>query len=200
MVPRHRGDLRAAARRAAAAVARRLAGGAAAGTARACPLGLVGRRSEEVFAKRRERGAKGQINSLRYCAPAVEAAWAELRELQGPARREPPAETPVSERLAALAAALPAGLAEREEWARPPAGAARRRAEAVEASLRRLDEELLASVEGGLAADDSRAARREVEAILAGLARPLSRPRSCEALRGQLRAAAPAPASAGCRC
>jgi hypothetical protein len=71
------------------------------------PLDLVRSTLEEVFAKRKERGAKGRISSLRYCAPAVEAAWADLRELTAPARR---AEAPAFEaapRLAALAASLP---------------------------------------------------------------------------------------------
>ena len=45
------------------------------------PLALVKRTLEEVFAKRKERGAQGKISSLRYCAPAVEAAWADLREI-----------------------------------------------------------------------------------------------------------------------
>jgi hypothetical protein len=70
------------------------------------PLDLVRSTLEEVFAKRKERGAKGKISSLRYCAPAVEAAWADLRELTAPARR---AEAPAFEaapRLAALAASL----------------------------------------------------------------------------------------------
>ncbi len=59
---------------------------------RGVPLDLVARTMEELFAKRRERGAQGRINSLRYCAPAVEAAWEELRELTAPAiarRRRP---------------------------------------------------------------------------------------------------------------
>ncbi len=71
------------------------------------PLDLVRSTLEEVFAKRKERGAKGRISSLRYCAPAVEAAWADLRELTAPAHR---AEAPAFEvvpRLAALAASLP---------------------------------------------------------------------------------------------
>src|SRR4029077_879820 len=51
------------------------------------PLDLLRRTLEEVFAKRQERGAKGKVNSLRYCAPAVEAAWSDLRELTAPGQR-----------------------------------------------------------------------------------------------------------------
>src|SRR5436305_902597 len=76
------------------------------------PLDVVRSTLEEVFAKRKERGAKGRLSSLRYCAPAVEAAWADLRELSAPARR-------------AEAAALPAAPA-----ARPGRAAARAQAHA----------------------------------------------------------------------
>src|SRR5262249_60194670 len=51
------------------------------------PLDLVRGSLEEVFAKRKERGAKGKISSLRCCAPAVAAAWAGLRELAAPGPR-----------------------------------------------------------------------------------------------------------------
>lgn len=74
------------------------------------PVDLVKRTLAEVFEKRKERGAKGKISSLRYCAPAVEAAWAELQDLTAPGRR---AEAPAFEippRLAALSAALPSEL------------------------------------------------------------------------------------------
>src|SRR5436305_4453642 len=71
------------------------------------PLDLVRSTLEEVFAKRKERGAKGKISSLRYCAPAVEAAWADLRELTAPGHRVPAPDFAGAPRLAALAAALP---------------------------------------------------------------------------------------------
>src|SRR3954452_7927036 len=51
------------------------------------PLDLVRRTLVGVFARRTERGAKGTISSLRYCAPAVEAAWTDLKELTGPGQR-----------------------------------------------------------------------------------------------------------------
>src|SRR6185295_8253086 len=78
------------------------------------PLDLLRRTLAEVFARRKERGAKGRISSLRYCAPAVEAAWAELRELTAPGERlAAPAFDP-SLRLRALAASLPPELAGRD--------------------------------------------------------------------------------------
>ena len=71
------------------------------------PLELVRRALEEVFARRRERGAKGRISSLRYCAPAVEAAWTERSELTAPGSRVAAEAFDAASRLAALAAALP---------------------------------------------------------------------------------------------
>lgn len=71
------------------------------------PLDLVRRVLEEVFAKRKERGTKGRINSLRYCAPAVEAAWADLRELTVPGERDEAAPLDIPARLRNLAAAVP---------------------------------------------------------------------------------------------
>lgn len=71
------------------------------------PLELVRRALEEVFARRRERGAKGRISSLRYCAPAVEAAWTEHSELAAPGSRVEAEVFDAASRLAALAAALP---------------------------------------------------------------------------------------------
>src|SRR5215475_13765984 len=76
------------------------------------PLDLVRRTLEEVFAKRKERGAKGKISSLRYCAPAVEAAWEELRELTAPGERSEAPAFEIRPRLAALATALPRSFPE----------------------------------------------------------------------------------------
>src|SRR6185295_3536233 len=73
------------------------------------PLDLVRRTLAEVFARRKERDAKGKISSLRYCAPAVDAAWEEVRELTAPGRRVEAPAFEVPPRLAALAAAWPAG-------------------------------------------------------------------------------------------
>ena len=150
------------------------------------PLPLVVATLEEVFAKRRERDATGRINSLRYCAPAVDAAWAEGRELQGPPRRAAVTETPVAERLAALADALPEGLAARGEW-RDRVLALAGPAEAVEQALRALDDELMAAAEAALPSDARERLADEVEAILEGL-RDRFPAGELETLRAQLRA------------
>ena len=149
------------------------------------PLSLVVATLQDVFAKRRERGATGRINSLRYCAQAVDAAWAEVRELQGPGRRAVGGETPVAERLVALAEALPAELARREEW-KSRLLALSGPAEAVEQALRGLDDELLAAATASLRAVDRERVDGEVGSILAGL-RDRFPEGELEALRAQLR-------------
>lgn len=125
------------------------------------PLDLVRKALEEVFAKRKERGARGRISSLRYCAPAVEAAWAELRELTAPGERlEAPAFDP-SLRLQSLSAALPPELAGRDGLSArivaltgdPPE---------IEEKLATLDQEMLAAAAASL----DKAARSEVEAAV----------------------------------
>ena len=119
------------------------------------PLDLIGRVLEEVFARRKERGTKGKINSLRYCAPAVEAAWADLRELTAPGERTEADPLDVAARLGNLAAAVPAGFAGRVL-------ALQGDAPSVEAALSALDREMLAASAGSLAPD----LREEVEAAV----------------------------------
>lgn len=119
------------------------------------PLDLVGRVLEEVFAKRKERGTKGKINSLRYCAPAVEAAWTDLRELTAPGERSEAAPLDIPGRLRNLAAVVPAAFAAR-------VAALHGDAPSVEAALSALDREMLAASSASLA----RELREEVEAAV----------------------------------
>ena len=126
------------------------------------PLDLVGRVLEEVFAKRRERGTKGKINSLRYCAPAVEAAWADLRELTVPGERSEAAPLDIPGRLRSLAAALPAAFAERVL-------ALQGDAPSVEAALSALDREMLAAAAASLAPELKEEVSASVEKTLAAL-------------------------------
>lgn len=125
------------------------------------PLDLVRRALEEVFAKRKERGAKGKISSLRYCASAVEAAWSDLRELTAPGERLEAPAFDASSRLQALAAALPAELAGREALAARIVSQAGDPQE-IEEALAVLDREMLAAVAASLEA----ALRGEVEAAV----------------------------------
>ncbi|HEX9941752.1 MAG TPA: hypothetical protein VGG03_07035 [Thermoanaerobaculia bacterium] len=132
------------------------------------PLGLVRRALEEVFARRKERGAKGRISSLRYCAPAVEAAWAELRDLTAPGHRAEAPAFEVPPRLASLAAALPGDLPNRETLA------ARIIAldgdpQEVEDRLSALDREMLAAAAAGLDEETLAEVGSAVEKTLASL-------------------------------
>ena len=106
------------------------------------PLELVRSTLGEVFARRKERGSKGKISSLRYCAPAVEAAWADLKELTAPGHRVEAPAFEVAPRLAALAAALPAGLSGRETLA-ARLGALAGDPQEVEEQLSAIDREML---------------------------------------------------------
>lgn len=126
------------------------------------PLDLVGRVLEEVFAKRRERGTKGKINSLRYCAPAVEAAWADLRELTAPGERTEAAPLDISGRLRNLAAAVPAAFAARVAGLHGDAPS-------VEAALSALDREMLAASSASLAPELREEVEAAVEKTLAAL-------------------------------
>jgi len=119
------------------------------------PLELVRQTLAEVFARRRERGAKGKISSLRYCAPAVEAAWSDLKELTAPGHRAAAPAFEVAPRLAALAASLPSGLANRvTALAGDP--------QAVEDRLAALDCEMLDAAMDGLTGED----RAEIDAAV----------------------------------
>ena len=125
------------------------------------PLDLVRRTLAEVFARRKERRAKGKISSLRYCAPAVEAAWEEVRELTAPGRRADAVELEVAPRLAALAASLPADLPDRETLAARIA-ALEGDPQWVEDRLSALDREMLDAAAAGLDAE----VRAEIDAAV----------------------------------
>lgn len=136
------------------------------------PLDLVRRSLEEVFEKRKERATKGKINSLRYCAPAVEAAWADLRELTAPGERAEAPHLDIPTRLGNLAAALPATVPDRDAFVEKIT-ALHGDAPAVEAALSVLDRDLLAAVASALEGEP----RKEIEAAVE---------KTLEALRGRL--------------
>ena len=117
---------------------------------------------EEVFARRRERGAEeGKINSLRYCARQVEKAWTETRELLGPTRKEAPA-IDVAERLDGLTVALPRSWRHSAEIA---AGLANLSgdSETVERALMKLDSEMLTRAASDLSESDRERISRRVK-------------------------------------
>jgi hypothetical protein len=129
------------------------------------PLDLVRRALEEVFAKRKERGAKGKISSLRYCAPAVEAAWEELKDLAAPGHRAAAPAFEVAPRLAALAAALPRDLHALSARIAALDGDA----QAVEERLASLDREMLDAATAALDGETRAEIDAAVEKTLASL-------------------------------
>jgi hypothetical protein len=132
------------------------------------PLELVRSTLEEVFARRKERGSRGKISSLRYCAPAVEAAWADRRELTAPARRTEAPDFEVAPRLAALAAALPGSLTGREDLATRLSALAGDPQE-VEEHLSAIDREMLDRAAQGLDGETRSEIEAAVEKTLASL-------------------------------
>jgi hypothetical protein len=112
----------------------------------------------EVFAKRAERGVGGRIQSLRYCAPAVEAAWSRERELlAGGERDEPRERMDLEARLRALGEALPMALARRVEWQQRIQDLETANIEAVEERLADLGDEILDAAAGELPTEDRQA-------------------------------------------
>jgi hypothetical protein len=109
------------------------------------PVELVMRAIDEVFERRAERGTQTPVQSLRYCASAVEAAWHESSKMEQAGRRETAEPLDTRARLAALAASIP----ERLEGARAVRDAVEGLAESggaaeeVEASLAALDGQLM---------------------------------------------------------
>jgi hypothetical protein len=144
------------------------------------PLELVRRSLEEVFARRRERGAKGRISSLRYCASAVEAAWAAHAEMAAPGARGEAEPFDAAARLAALVAAVTSGASGASGAAGPEvAGLPARLAElaaagldapTLEERLAELDRETLDRALAALPADARDGLGATVEKAIASLA------------------------------
>ncbi|HUO86013.1 MAG TPA: hypothetical protein VM617_01375 [Thermoanaerobaculia bacterium] len=127
---------------------------------RGIPLDHVRQVMHDVYARLRERQAEEPMNSLRYCARAVEASWSEVEALRAPgARDEVATGVDVAARLGNLASALPADLPGRAAFAERITALAGD-VEHVEGALAGLDRELLAGLEGSL--DDER--RRALDA------------------------------------
>ncbi|MEO8503178.1 MAG: hypothetical protein ABI609_04695 [Acidobacteriota bacterium] len=160
---------------------------------RGIPLDLVVRTMESLLARRAERLAAGaagrrRINSLRYFAPAVDAAWEELRTLTAPGHIEPETPLDVPARLTALASALPPGLSGLSGWQRritqlsgaPPE---------IEAGLASIDAEVLAAGLGSLTPDARKSIDDLAQSRLTALAQRMPEAevtRAREGLRNRL--------------
>jgi len=152
---------------------------------RGVPLELILATLEQVFAWRVERGAAGKIQSLRYCAAAVETAWQEIEALTAGGRRRDPPAVDVGARLTALAASLPARQAELAERVRGLGGPT----SDVEKALAALDEEMMAAALDELTADEQRALEQRTATALAALAGRIEADELAEARNRLLRQA-----------
>ena len=133
---------------------------------RGVPLELVLATLEQVFARRAERRATGRVQSLRYCAAAVETAWQEVEAMMsGGRRREAPA-VDVAARLAALAASLPPGRGELADRVRAVVGST----DEVERALAVLDEEMMEAALADLGDEERRTLERRTAGALEALA------------------------------
>ncbi len=79
------------------------------------PLELVLATLEALFRTRSESGKKGKVQSLRYCASAVEEAWQELNELTASGTKSPSEPLDSARRLRALAESIPVSLGNKDE-------------------------------------------------------------------------------------
>lgn len=132
------------------------------------PLPVVHGALEGLFARRAERGAAGPVQSLRYCASAVEGAWKRAAELTQADRREKVTPVETGPRLEALAAAvpvhLPGGEGLRSEIAALSGGV-----EEVERALSALDGRLLSAAAETLDAPARAELRQRVDRSLEAL-------------------------------
>lgn len=133
------------------------------------PLAVVREALEEVFARRKQKGARGRIQSLRYCAETVEQHWQQIQDLKAPGVRRGAPPIDVQGRLQALAKALPPGLDGRPGWAERIRGLSGSASE-VEQQLAGLDTEMLSAVEASLDEGARQDLASSIETALARLA------------------------------
>ena len=125
------------------------------------PVDLVLETLDQVFAARRDRDAKGRVQGLRYCAPAVERAWEERRELLATGQRGVPPALDVEERLQALSERLADdGMVDNDLAKR--VARLEGTAEEVEVQLTEIDRQMLDAVTRSLPEEDLAVIRQSV--------------------------------------
>ena len=132
------------------------------------PLDLVRQTLETVFTRRKERGARGRIQSLRYCSDSVWQAWDEARELEGGGARKTVAKMNVQIRLAGISSSLPKGLPSRQQWAERIDGLSGSSDE-IERALADLDSKILLAVERSLDDSEREKLAARVDAVITSL-------------------------------
>ena len=138
------------------------------------PLDVVLGAIEEVFRGREDAPARKRPLDLRYCAKAVENAWATIRELTAASAPAPSKqELEVAPRLAALAEALPRRLSDVESW-RSRILELKGTPRQVEKELEGLDGELMSEAADGLRPAARKKVDEQVRLALAAVAGRLS--------------------------
>ena len=128
----------------------------------AIPLQLVLETLEEVFASRQARGAKGKVQGLRYCAPAVEKAWLERAELGATGERHVPSPIDVPARLRRLSEILIDSGSAANELAERVINL-EGTPEVVEAALAQLDREMIETAANELGESSLAEIERSIE-------------------------------------
>ncbi len=135
------------------------------------PLEWVERTLRDIFETRRAKGTAKKIVSLGYCRRSVEAAWKKQQKMRAPEVATVP-EIDVAARLAALAAALPPAMPDREAWGRR-LGELEGGAEAVEERLKDVDRQVMEAAAAGLDKSERRRIEEDLARAVANLARRL---------------------------
>ncbi|MEJ2084922.1 MAG: hypothetical protein P8Y44_04490 [Acidobacteriota bacterium] len=106
------------------------------------PLELVLSTLESVFQTRAEAGKTSKVQSLRYCASAVEAAWKEIAELGATGARTQAPALAIAEHLHRLAESIPDTFENRRQVESEILSLAGT-SEEIELALAKLDRQLL---------------------------------------------------------
>lgn len=153
------------------------------------PLELVQESLETIFRRREERGAKGKVQSLRYCRDAVESAWEELQELSAPGQRESADAVDADLQTKAILKALPKNdLVDRLELKTKIASLEGPLGER-EKSLQQIEDALYEALQNDQSDEERDALEKRVASVLADLPEPLTgeaHDRAAERLRRQI--------------
>ena len=146
------------------------------------PVELVIDTMTMVWRRRLERGGGSgrRINSLRYFAPAVEAAWEEVAQLGAAGRHSPEPPIDAATRLERLSDALPASLPDRAAWSNRIRDL-RGTHQGIEERLGEIEREIAQAAERRLRSDDRADLAARAERRLGPLASRLSREQLAEA-------------------
>jgi flagellar biosynthesis/type III secretory pathway chaperone len=138
------------------------------------PLELVLSTLESVFQSRADSGKTGKVQSLRYCAAAVDEAWQQVAELSATGSSAPTEPVDSTRQLQVLVDRLPETIVDREVVTAEILSLSGS-TETIEQELMRLDQRILVSAFNAMSDADREAILRQVDSTLADLDRELDR-------------------------